>query len=158
MTLSTAAAAAAQRTSDPQGFVELLTITGGDIAEPVRLVNDTRDFVSDGEDYIALPFEVVLPKDAPKEVPRATLRIDNVGRELTAILEALPPGAELMAKVAVVYRATPNVESYSFTSPLSGVRVNVLSVSATFGAGDTMRRPVTNIRFDPTTAPGLFPD
>lgn len=158
MTLSTAATAAAQRTSDPQGFVELLTITGTDIVTPVRLVADTRDFVSDGETYLALPFEVVLPKDAPKEVPRASLRIDNVGRELTAILEALPPGAELTAKVAVVYRATPDVESYSFTSPLSSFRVNALSVSASFGAGDTLRRPAVNLRFDPLTAPGLFPD
>ena len=158
MTLSTAATAAAQRTSDPHGFVELLTISGADIGDPVRLVNDTRDFVSDGETYIALPFEVVLPKDAAKEVPRASLRIDNVGRELTAILESLSPGAELVAKVAVVYRATPDVESYSFTSPLSGVRVNLISVSATFGAGDIMRRPVTNVRYDPPTAPGLFPD
>lgn len=158
MTLSTTAIAAVQRTSDGQGFLELLTITGGGIAAPVRLVNDTRDVISNGETFLACPFQVVLPKDAAKEVPRAQLRIDNVGREIGQELEALEPGAELTATIQVVYRATPNVIEYEFTAPLSGIRANVLTVSAVMGPTDLMRRPAVAIRFDPFSAPGLFPD
>lgn len=157
MSLSTNAIAASQRTSDGQGFQELLTITGGGIAEPVRLVNDTRDLLSQGETFLALPFELVLPKDAAKETPRAQLRIDNVGRSITAELEALEPGAELMATIQIVYRATPDVIEYEFTAPLSGVRANMFSITATVGPSDLMRRPAVNLRFDPFTAPGLFP-
>ena len=157
MSLSTNAIAAAQRTSDGQGFVELLTITGDGITEPVRLVNDTRDFVSQGFDFIGLPFEITPPKEATKETPRAQLRIDNVGRSLTAELEALPPGSELMAKRQIVYRATPDVIEHEFTAPLSGLRANMFSITGTFGPGDLMRRPAVNIRFHPFTAPGLFP-
>lgn len=157
MSLSTSTAAALQRTSDPFGILELLTITGAGIAEPVRLVNDTRDLLSQGETFQALPFELVLPKDAAKETPRAQLRMDNVGRELTQELEALPPGAELTMVIQIVYRATPDVIEYEFKAPLSNVRTNLFSVTATVGPGEFMRRPAVNLRFDPFTAPGLFP-
>lgn len=158
MSLTTTAIAATQRTSDAHGFLYLLTITGGGIAEPVRIVNDTRDCTSQTFLFLALPFELVLPKDATKEMPRAQLRIDNIGRELGQELEALPPGADLTAKIQVVYRATPDVVEYEFTAPLSGVKANVFSASATMGPTELMRRPSVNIRFDPFTAPGLFPD
>lgn len=157
MSLTTTAIAATQRTSDAHGFLYLLTITGGGIVAPVRIVNDTRDLTSQGFLFLALPFQLVLPKDAAKETPRAQLQIDNVGRSITAELEALEPGAELTATIQVVYRATPDVIEYEFMAPLSGVRANMFSVTATVGPSDLMRRPAVNLRFDPFTAPGLFP-
>jgi hypothetical protein len=96
VSLTVAARAALQRVNDAQGLLFLLTITGGGIAQPVRLVNDTRECVSNGETFLPLPFEIVLPKQAAKEVPSTQLRMDNVGRELVAELEQLEPGAELM--------------------------------------------------------------
>ena len=158
MTLSTTATAAAQRTSDGQGFLDLLTLTGGGIAEPMRLVNDTREVTSQGQLFQIARFEIVLPKEAAKEVPRAQLRIDNVGREIGQELEALPPGAELTARFQRAYRVTPDVIEYEFTAPLSGVRANVFTVSAVMGPTDLMRRAAVNARFDPYSAPGLFPD
>jgi hypothetical protein len=157
VSLTTTAITATQRTSDPHGFLELLTLTGGGISEPVRLVNDTRDQPSQGEIFLGLPFDLVLPKDAAKEIPRAQLRIDNVGRGIGQILEGLPPGAELKATIQVVYRATPDVVEYEFTAPLSDVRVNMFSVTASVGPGAQLRLPAVNLRFDPFTAPGLFP-
>lgn len=158
MSLTTTATAGLQRTSDPHGILHLLTITGAGIAEPIRLVDDTRNLVSNGETFIGLPFEMVLPKEAAKEVPRVQLRIDNVGRELIAVFEALEPGAELTATVGVIYRSEPDTVYRGFTAPLSGIRANVFTVTATVGAGEQLRRAVVNIRFDPFTAPGLFPD
>ena len=158
MSLSAPATAALQRVSDPQGLLWLLTITGGGLPSPVRLVNDTRDLVSGGETFLALPFEVMPPKDSAKEVPRSQLRIDNIGRELLAELETLPPGAELMATLQVVYRATPDVIEHSFTAPMGSIRADSLLLTASMGPTELMRRPATNVRFDPTTAPGLFPD
>lgn len=158
MTLSTTAITAAHRTSDGQGFLELLTITGGGIASPVRLVNDTRNVTSDGDLFLACPFQVVLPKDASKEVPRAQIRMDNVGREIGQELEALEPGAELIGKIQIVYRSTPNVIEYEFQAPISRPKATVFDVTASMGPTDLMRRPAVNIRYDPHTAPGLFPD
>lgn len=158
MSISATTIRAMQRTADPFGPVELLTIEGDGLAAPVYLANDTRNLVSGGNTHLGLPFAMTLPEEAPGEVPRAMLRIDNVGLEITADLEALPPGAELMATVAVVYRKTPDTVEYSFKAPLFGVRADLMSISASVGVGDLMRRPAVAIRYDPTTAPGLFPD
>lgn len=156
MTLSTTAIRALQRTDDPFGLLMLLTITGEGLSDTIRLVSDTRDCTSRGQVYLGLPFAWTLPEESAGEVGRAQVQIDNVGRELTAELERLPPGAELLATLETVCRATPDVVESTFTAPMSGVQAGVLSITATISEGDLMRLPVVDIRFDPFTAPGLF--
>lgn len=162
MSMDAATRTALQRVSDPFGTLTLLTITGDGLPVPVRVVNDARGpntpaFMSRGNAYVALPFAISMPKAATKEVPRAQLRIDNIGRELTADLEALPIGAELRATVESVHRARPDDVFYSFAAPLTNVVVTVFSVTAAIGQGDTLRRAAVQRRFDPFTAPGMFP-
>lgn len=161
-TMDAATRTALHRVNDPFGLLALLTITGPGLSQPVRVVNDARGpdtpvFVSRGMSFLALPFELTPPKEAAKEVPRAQIRIDNIGRELTADLEALPPGAELVATIEQVYRARPDEVVHSFKATMSGVRVNVFSVTASIGQTDLMRRAAVLRRFDPFTAPGLYP-
>lgn len=156
MTLSTTAIRTLQRTDDPFGLLMLLTITGDGLGDTIRLVSDTRDCTSRGQVYLGLPFAWTLPEEAAGEVGRAQVQIDNVGRELTAELERLPPGAELVATLEVVCRATPDVVDMSFTAPMSGLQATPLSITATVGEGDLMRLPAVDVRFDPFTAPGLF--
>lgn len=158
MSVSPTTVRALQRLTDTGGMLALLTISHSSITVPVRLVNDTRALVSNGLTFLPLPFAVTLPQDMSKEVPRAQLQMDNVGRDLTADLEALPPGAVLTATLAVVHRSTPNVIEYSFTAPLSGVRIDVTAVTATMGPADLLRRAAVQTRFDPVTSPGLFPE
>lgn len=158
MTLSASTREALQRVSDPHGPLELLTIQHPSIATPIRLVNDTRDLVSNGLTYLALPFYGTLPQDNAKEVPRAQLQMDNVGRDITSDLEGLPAGATLNATLSVVHRSRPDVVDYSFTAPLSGIRVTGTTVSASMGPTDLMRRAAVQARFDPITAPGQFSD
>jgi hypothetical protein len=82
--------------------------------------------------------------------------MSNVGREFTALLEALPVGAELLATLQAVSRATPNVVAYEFISVLTGLQVTPQTISAQIGSDDIMRRPCVLLRADPTTLPGLF--
>lgn len=156
MTLSTTAIRTLQRTDDPFGLLMLLTITGDGLGDTIRLVSDTSDCTSRWNVYLGLPFAWTLPEEAAGEVGRAQVQIDNVGREITAELERLPPGAELVATLEVVCRATPDVVDMSFTAPMSGVQATPLSITATVGEGDLMRLPAVDVRFDPFTAPGLF--
>jgi hypothetical protein len=138
--------------------LQLLEIASPSMSTPVRVVGDTRDLVSNGVTYIGLPFTVGLPSDKAGEVPRAKLVVDNVGRDLTGVLEALPPGAVLTATIKVVHRSTPDVVDYQFVAPMNGVRVDMGRLSATMGPDDLMRRPAVLLRFDPTNSPALFPD
>ena len=143
---------------DTGGVLQLLEIASPSMSTPVRVVGDTRDLVSNGVTYIGLPFTVGLPSDKAGEVPRAKLVVDNVGRDLTGVLEALPPGAVLTATIKVVHRSTPDVVDYQFVAPMNGVRVDMGRLSATMGPDDLMRRPAVLLRFDPTNSPALFPD
>lgn len=158
MTVSAATAARLQRTDDTGGVLTLLKIEHPSLSGPLRVVSDTRNLDSNGETFIGIPFQVKLPTDADKETPRAQLRMDNVGREMTAELEKLPPGAALQATLMVVHRATPDVVDYQFTASLVGVHIDSGLLTASISTGDLMRRPAVAIRFDPVTAPGLFPD
>lgn len=156
MSVPEAAVAALQRVNDGQGMLALLSIEHPALSGPVHIVNDTRAIESNGVPYVALPYSLTLPNDKSKEVPRARLQMDNVGRDITAELERLPPGASLQATLRVIYRALPDTYIYEFVSPLSGVKVDQATVTAAMGPDDIMRRPCTLLRFDPVTAPGLY--
>lgn len=158
MTVSAATAKQLHKVDDAQGLLTLLKITHANWAAPVCLVADTRNLVTLGDTYIGIPFTVTLPNDKAKESPRARLQIDNVGRDLTSVFEQLPAGATLMATLRVVHRSTPTVVDYEFAAPLTGVHTDMGKLTASMGWDDAMRRAAVNIRFDPSTAPGLFPD
>lgn len=145
-----------QQVTDNHGFLELMVIDHASFASPVRIVNDTRDWVIGGHTYVALPFGVKLPTQAQQENPRAQIRIDNVGRELTSAIEGLPVGASLLATLQLVSRATPTVVDYEFIAQLSGINITPTLVTANMGPDDTMRQTAVRIRFDPVNAPALF--
>lgn len=145
-----------QQVTDNHGFLELLVIEHESFESPVRIVSDTREWVIGGNAYVALPFGVKLPTQAQQENPRAQLRVDNVGRELTALIEALPVGASLIATLQMVSRATPTVVDYEFVSQLSGLSLTPTLFTANMGPDDTMRQTAVRMRFDPTNSPGLF--
>ena len=157
MAVSNASRSQLQATSDGQGFLELLIIEHASWPSPVRIVTDTRDWLIGGNTYIGLPVRIKLPSSAQGENPRARLQMDNVGRDLTSALEALPVGSILMATLRVVSRATPAVVDYEFIAQLSGINVTPTVVSCTMGPDDTMRQSAVRVRFDPQNAPGLFP-
>lgn len=156
MTVSTTTARQLQKVTDNGGVLMLLEINHASFSAPVRLVNDTRNITTLGYEWLALPFSITLPNDKAKEVQRARLQMDNVGREITAELEALPPGASIKATIRMVHRSTPGVIDFQFAAPLSGVRVDATAVSATMGRDDIMRMSAVLLRFDPSTAPALF--
>ena len=54
-----------------------LTITHDDLAEPIRVVWDTKDFVYGGETFIGFPFDLEILSDDEKP-PQAKLTIQNI--------------------------------------------------------------------------------
>lgn len=156
MTVSTSTTASLQSVSNNHGILELLLIDHPSFASPVRIVNDTRDWTIGADTYIALPFTLKLPSQVQNENPRASIQIDNVGREISGLLEGLPTTDFLTATLRVVSRATPSVVDFEFIADLSAISVTPVALSASFGLDDTMRRSAVRLRFDPTTAPALF--
>lgn len=143
------------RVNDKHGQLVLLLLSHPSI-DTVRVVNDTRDWVISSETWIGLPFRFKLPHAASGQAGRATLEMDNVGRELVVELEKLPPNATLLATMRLVSRARPTDVDYEFTAPLSGVLATTATLTATVGNDDAFRASAVKVRFDPATAPGIF--
>lgn len=143
-----------QRVSDPSGMLVLLRLAHPSI-DTAYVVNDTRNWVIGATTWVGLPFRFTLPND-DAQAPQARIELDNVGRELTQALEALPPGGALQATFYLVSRDSPTVVQYEFGAPLSGVQVTTTTVTAVVGTDDELRMPAVALRYDQTTAPGLF--
>ncbi|MES1977313.1 MAG: DUF1833 family protein [Pseudomonadota bacterium] len=156
MTVTASTARWLQKVSDPHGVLMLLELNHTSFATPIRMVSDTRNLAALGHDWLGVPFQIKLPDDKARQTPRAALQMDNVGREIGAELEALPPGASLKAVIRMVHRSTPDVVDYSFSAPMNGVKVDGPTVTATVGRDDIMRISAVRLRFDPSTAPAIF--
>lgn len=145
-----------QRISNTVGHVELLEITNPSFTDPMRIVNDLEDFVSQSVSYIGIPFGFTLPEDVSGGAPRMKLGIDNVGRGITDELERLTPGSVTMAKLIIVARDTPDVHEHVFWLPLTQVSVSTTSAQATASVDELMRRAACRQIANPFTLPGLF--
>ena len=144
-----------QTIDDGYGFIYLLILEHVSFGK-IYVVSDSQNWTIGGNEYIALPFRVKPPNNVQGESPRAQLQIDNVGRELSALLEDMPVGGAITATISVASRATPEINEYEFVSQLSNVILNTSTMTATMGPDETLRQTSVRIRFDPATTPGLF--
>ena len=137
-----------------------LEITHPAITEPVRIVADNIDHTIEGNRYIALAFRAQPPQFQEGQVPRATLEIDNVGRELTQWVETTGGGRGAKMRVMMVHRDTSGRFSHIvWELPALAVGVTELTnelVQAQLVYRSGKSRPGIKGRHDPTTSPGLF--
>lgn len=155
-TLSIAARRQLQRVDDPDGFLMLLLIDSPALSGPVRVVQDTRDWLIDGTTYIGLPLSIQMPQDVAREHARAQIRIDNVGRDLIGEFERLPPGVSLDVTLRLVSRAAPAVTEWEFVSGGTKGAASVLDIALGIGDDEAMQRNAVALRCDPDTSPGIF--
>lgn len=136
--------------------VFLLEIDHPDLVTPVRVTNDTQDITSNGNVFTSLAFDIVPPDDLTQGLPRARLRVDNVGRDLTSWLESSGGGKDATVRLMQVMRSAPNVLELDLTMSLDNVSMTMLEVSADLGFDDVLNRPACTVTYTPTVAPGLY--
>lgn len=137
------------------GFLELLTISHPDLAEPLRFVNNTETITSNGQTYIAFPFRVALPADKERSVPRAQLELDNVSRQIGQVIRQLNSPPTVQIEIIRI----DDLDAVEVTLPamtLNNVRYDALSVSGELSVEDTTREPFPQRSFTPAEFPGLF--
>lgn len=145
-----------QRVDDPNGVLEFLKIWHPSFITPAYLVNDTRDWVSNGQVYTGYPFKFSYPQDSADEAPQAKIEIDNTGRDLVAELERLPPGAYLTVTASIADRSTPDVIEWSMTVPLVSISVDPSLISGSLSVDWLMRQRAVRLVHDPSISPGIF--
>jgi hypothetical protein len=137
-------------------IVVLLEITHPDMPSPARVVRDTQNLVSNGEVFVACGFDFQFPDDRGSQAPRAEIVVDNVSRELMEWIEASRGGRGAEVRMMVVLRETPDVIEADYRLGLVNMKVNMAAVTAELGYGNLLDLPAVAVRYDPSTAPGLF--
>lgn len=142
--------------SAPESARILLQIDHPALATPVRVINDTADLTSNGDTYTACAFEITLPEDLAEQVPRASLAVDNIGRELTQWIETADGAEGATVRVMAVMRSRPDVIEWEVTLDLFNLRVTTSRITAQLGWENLFATPAVRLAFRPETAPGVF--
>lgn len=143
----------AEETSD--GLLVLLTITHGDLNTPIRIVNNNTNVISRGLEFIAFPFEIVLPTSSPDSPPKAQLIIDNISRELGQIIRTISSAPTVLIEVIRIN----DFNSLELSFPafkLKNVRFDVSQVRGDLVSEDLQIEPYPVHTFSPANFPGLF--
>ena len=143
----------AEETTD--GLLILLTIDHDDLSVPVRVVNNNVNVTSRGNEFIAFPFEMVLPTSSPNSPPKAQLIIDNVSRELGQIIRSISSAPNMLIEVVRINDF--DALELSFPSfKLRNVRFDVSQIRADLVSEDLQVEPYPVHTFSPAAFPGLF--
>lgn len=145
-----------QRVTDTAGVLVLLEMSAPTFPATLRLVNDTQDWESNGHTYVGFPFRFTLPDDTGGTTPRAQLELDNVGRDMTADLEGLPPNTIITATIKLTDRADPDAIQMEIPLPMTNVSVTPAMITAQCGVDYLMRQQAVRLRATPFVLPGAF--
>lgn len=153
--LSSLAARATRAQETGEVFLLLLTIEHASLAAPIRCVNNLTDITSNGETFVAFPFQIQLPDEQEDSPPRMRLQIDNVDRTIVASIRRLtsPPTVQLDVCVA----SQPDVIEASFPGfTLRQAQYDALMVEGDLSLDDIVTEPCPEGSFTPQFFPGLF--
>jgi hypothetical protein len=133
----------------------LLTIDHDDLTSPISIVNNKVNVSSNGVEYIAFPFDIVLPDSSEDSPPTSKIRIDNVSREIGQAIRLLatPPSVT----IRVIRQETPDVIEAEYVGmTLANVSYNVFSVEADLQFEDLIREPWPYMIFTPAIFRGIL--
>lgn len=155
MTLSSAALKSALAFETDEVWLCLLKIEHESLDEVIRVVNNTENITSNGEEYIAFPFELTLPEESQDTPGQAKVRIDNVDRRIVEVIR-LCEGVPTMT-ISVILADSPDVVEFGpLIMNLTGVEYDSLIVDATVTYDDVLNQSFPKDRFTPSLFRGMF--
>ena len=139
----------------------LLRIDHEALATPVRLAQDTVNWGSTAGGttrnlYVGMAFRISLPDQFAEQLPKATLEVDNVGRDLTRWIEATGGGQGATCTIFLVSRRSPNRVERAVTMGLGNLVITQTAISGDLSFDNLLDRPATRLHYRPDTAPGVF--
>ena len=127
----------------------LITISHPSLSEDIRVVNNKIAIISNGLEYIAFPFDIILPDSKEDSQPSAKLTISNVSREIGQAIRLIstPPNV----KITVVRQDTPDIMEAQFVGMrLNNVKYDMMTVSADLEFEDLTREEFPSLKFSPS--------
>lgn len=152
----------AQQTSEV--FIVLLTISHPSFDDDIRVSSDpfellpianVRGVVSRSKEYVFIPFDIILPQQDDTNVARATLSVDNIGREIVSAVRTADSAVNVKIEVVLASDVdTPEISLDGFQ--LSSVSYDAFTVSGELSMEYYDLEPFPSLRFTPPDFPGIF--
>jgi len=136
-------------------WLVLVTIDHDDLSQPIRVVNNTEDITSNGNSFVAFPFDITLPDARDDAPPRARLAIDNVSREIAEAVRSITTAPTVT--IEIIRAADPDTVEISWPFfRLRNVKWDVAKVTGDLTLEDFTSEPYPAGIFSPASFPGLF--
>lgn len=130
----------------------LVTIEHDDLPEPIRVVNNIEDIVSNGATFVGLPFEIELP-DEGERPGEARIRVDNVDRRIVKAVRSIQTPPDVT--VQVILASQPDVIDMEITGlKLRDTTTDAAAVTGYLRFEDLTVEPVAAM-ITPARFPGL---
>ena len=144
------------QTSAEESILYTLEINNTALAQPIRLVADKTDIVSNGDTYVACMFDISMPNETQGEAPRCILGIDNISRDITRFLEQLQGAPQTTVTVQQIKRSDPDFIEFELTMDLINVSINKFRIQGELRFDRSLEEPAINQIYNKRNAVGLF--
>lgn len=154
--LSATARAALYAPETGEVFLFLLTLSHPSLEQPIRVVNDSQNIISNEVEYVSYPFQLVLPQDDDTPAPQVRLSIDNVSQEIVAAVRKCN-GEPITVSMSIVLASSPDtVEAGPFEFSIRQVDYTAATVEATLQFEDVLNEPIPGDTMTRPRFPALF--
>lgn len=136
--------------------VLLLTITHASLAAPIRLTSAGQNVTSRGDLFLAMPFDINLPRASDEAPPTVQLTVCAVDRTIIQAVRSLSGDRARIALELVHSPDLDHVEIGPLEFDLLDVSYDALVITAQLGYEDLLNEPFPKDIFGPTTTPGIF--
>ena len=136
-------------------FLILITIDHDDLDAPIRVSSDNVDTTSNGNTFVAFPFDLVLADDDENASPRARLSIDNVDRQIVLAVRTITSAPSVLVQI-VLASDTDTIEASFPDFKLENISYNDLTVSGDLTLEEFTTEPYPSGTFTPADFAGMF--
>lgn len=132
----------------------LITLDHASFDNPIRVVSDTKDIVSNGETFTGFPFELTIPTDNETS-PMAQLNIANVDRSIGNALVGLTQALDV--KMELILASDPDViERVWDNFEMINIKIDAMSVSGQLVVRSKTAEPWPNKMVTAKSFPALI--
>ena len=136
-------------------FLFLLTLSHADLAESLRVTNNSVNILSNGELYTAYPFTLTLPSEQEGQITTARLTIDNIDRMIVEAIESISTAATV--EFSLIRAEEPDVlEAGPWTYRLRDISYDSYKVEGILSKKDILSSPWPGHAYTPGKFPALF--
>jgi len=134
----------------------LLEISHSELSSPVRVINDTQDLTSNGNLYIGCPFRALMPDDFENQLPKASIAIDNVSKDLMYWIEQSGGAKGSTVRFMQVMRSRPDLIEWEITINLYNISCTPKEITGELGYENLFTKPAVSMQYRNSNSPGIF--